>query len=334
MKHVAALAGVGIKTVSRVVNGEPNVSEETAARVWSAVRALDYHVDLQASSMRRAGGRTDTLGLLVSSVDNPFAAAITRAVEDVALTRDVAVFASSLDDDAAREELAVEAFLRRRVDGLILTTMSRSLSYLRPTLERGTPVVCIDREPLAADVDVVVSDNREGAASATRHLIAGGHRRIALIADRPDIQTAVDRRDGFLEALGGAGIPTLDIPVVMGVHDPESAYDAVHALLASENPPTAVVTAQNLITLGALRALQEAGARHTVALVGFDEVSMGDLLDPGVTVVRQDPQSIGRIAAERVFARIDGDESASQRHVVGTELVIRGSGEIRPRDSR
>lgn len=330
MKNVAALAGVGIKTVSRVMNDEPNVAPATASRVWDAVRALDYHVDLQAGSLRRAGGRTNTLGLLVGSVDNPFAGAIHRAVEDAALQRDVAVFASSLDDDPLREARAVSAFLRRRVDGLILTTASARQSYVPSIVQRGVPLVFVDREPVDDGVDTVTSDNRAGAVTATEHLIAHGHRRIALLTDRLDIQTARERQQGFLQALGRAGISTTLTPMITELHDADAARAALAPLLDSPEPPTAVFSAQNLITVGALHALREAGAHASIALVGFDDLPLADLLEPGVTVVTQDPHQIGRVAVERVFARLEGDSSPPQHTVIPTALVIRGSGEIRP----
>lgn len=328
MKQVAALAGVGTKTVSRVINQEPNVAEATAARVWQAVRSLDYHVDLQAGSLRRADGRTRTLGLLVGSVDNPFAGAIHRAVEDTAIQREVAVFASSFDDDPEREELAVQAFLRRRVDGLILTTAKRQQDYARSLRELGIPVVYIDRRPADAGFDSVASDNRKGADAATAHLIEHGHRRIALLTDRLDIQTAAERQQGFFDALGRAGIPTTEALVVTELHDPAAAQRALAQLLASDKPPTAVFSSQNLVTVGALHALRAAGAQRSVALVGFDDVPLADLLEPGVTVVAQDPQEIGRVAVTRLFARLAGDDSPAQHIEVPTQLIARGSGEI------
>jgi LacI family transcriptional regulator len=328
MKQVAALAGVGIKTVSRVINHEPNVAEATAARVWEAVRSLDYHVDLQAGSLRRAGGRTRTLGLLVGSVDNPFAGAIHRAVEDFAIQREVAVFASSFDDDPEREELAVKAFLRRRVDGLILTTVKKQQEYARSLRELGIPVVYVDRRPADTGFDTVTSDNRGGARAATAHLIAHGHRRIALLTDRLDIQTAADRQQGFFDALGHAGIPTTGVPVVTELHDAAAAQRELARLLASDEPPTAVFSSQNLVTLGALHALRAAGAHHSVALVGFDDLPLADLLEPGVSVMAQNPQEIGRVAVNRLFARLEGDDSPARYIEVPTELIRRGSGEI------
>lgn len=328
MKQVAALAGVGTKTVSRVINNEPNVAEATAARVWQAVRSLDYHVDMQAGSLRRADGRTRTLGLLVGSVDNPFAGSIHRAVEDTAIQREVAVFASSFDDDPDREELAVQAFLRRRVDGLILTTAKKQQDYARSLRERGIPVVYIDRRPAGAGFDSVASDNRGGARAATEHLIEHGHRHIALLTDRMDIETAAERQQGFFDALGRAGIPTTQAVVVNELHDEAAAQGALARLLASDEPPTAVFSSQNLVTIGALHALRAAGLQHTVALVGFDDLPLADLVEPGVSVVAQNPQEIGRIAVDRIFARLEGDESPARHITVPTELIPRGSGEI------
>jgi DNA-binding LacI/PurR family transcriptional regulator len=331
MRHVAALAGVGVKTVSRVINGEPNVSAATIAKVTAAARTLDYQPDLHAGNLRRADGRTRTLGLLVGSVDNPFAGAVHRAVEDAALEHGVAVFASSLDDDPDREQEAVSAFLRRRVDGLILTTVSESQAYLAPELRRGTPVVFVDREPAGITSDAVVSDNADGAALATRHLLERGHRRVAYLGDRPVIQTARERRRGFLEELGRAGVATRHVPVVEGLHDEETARLATLELFDAPTPPTAIFSSQNLVTIGVIHALRQLGRHRDTALVGFDDVPLADLLDPGITVVAQDPQRIGRTAAERVFARLDGDRQPAARTIVPTRLIERGSGEIPPR---
>ncbi len=332
MRHVAALAGVGLKTVSRVINDEPNVSDATIARVMDAAQRLNYQPNLHAGNLRRADKKTQTLGLLVGSVDNPFAGALHRAVEDAARERGTAVFASSLDDDPLRERGMVEAFLRRRVDGLILTTVTKSQGYLIPEQERGTPLVFVDRQPIGIEGDVVVSDNATGAGTATRHLIEHGHRRIAYLGDRHDIYTAVERKRGFLEAMGAAGIATSTIPIIEDLHDEQSARLALLSLFAVENPPTAVFSSQNLVTIGAIRGLRELGRQATTALVGFDDFVLADMLEPAITVVAQNPARIGALAAERVFARLDGDQAPDQTHVVPTQLIVRGSGEIRPRD--
>lgn len=330
MKQVAALAGVGIKTVSRVLNDEPGVADSTARRVRAAVSTLDYQIDLQAGSLRRGDGRTRTLGLLVGSVDNPFCGLIHRAVEDASLARGVAVFASSLDDNLEREESAVRAFLQRRVDGLVLTTAHRRPDYLRSLRERHIPAVFVDHRPLGENIDAVTSDNRQGAQRATEHLLEHGHRRIALLADRGELNTARERRRGFLETLGRAGATTNDATVTTDLGDERSAHEAAMRLLTSSEPPTAIFSAQNLITIGTLRALRETGLERAIALIGFDDLPLADLLNPGVTVIAQDPYTIGRLAAERIFQRLEGDTRPSEHVVVPTHLIPRGSGEIRP----
>ncbi len=328
MRHVAALAGVGIKTVSRVINGEPNVSEETTAKVLAAAQSLHYVPDPHAGNLRRNDRKTKTIGLLVGNVGNPFASTVHRAIEDAASARGVAVFASSLDDDPEREHAIVSAFLRRRVDGLILTTATKNQAYLLPEQERGTRFVFVDREPVGIEADAVVSDNAAGAAVATRHLIEHGHRRIAFLGDRSQIQTARERRRGFLDELGRAGISTNDVAVIEGLNNEEKAREAMTALLDSSNAPTAVFSSQDLITIGAVRALRDREMHRSIALVGFDEFGLADLLEPAITVVAQDPRRIGALAAERLFDRLEGDKRPEQTYVVKTKLISRGSGEI------
>lgn len=330
MKQVATLAGVGTKTVSRVINSEPNVSEDMARRVWDAIRALDYHVDMQAGSLRRAGGRTRTLGLLISSVDNPFAGGIHRSVESYCVERGVAVMASSMDDDPQREVGAVAEFMRRRVDALVLTTSAADMSYLVPTIQRGLPIAFVDRAPAGIKADVVASDNRAASAAATRHLLERGHRRIALLGDRSSIQTANERRKGFLEELGRWGVPTSSARVATEIHTSEDAERTLSEMLADVDPPTAVFSAQNLITIGALHALRRAHLEFSTALIAFDDLPLADLLVPGVSVVAQDAERIGQLAVERVFRRLDGEDLPVKHVVVPTRLIPRGSGEIPP----
>ncbi len=329
IRDVAALAGVGIKTVSRVINDEANVSAQTRERVQRAILALNFQPHLGAGALRRGDRKTLTIGLLLDAVDNPFSAAINRAVENVASQRDTAVFAASFDDDPQRERRLISAFTRRRVDGLILTPFSPDQSYLTIEKDQGTPIVFVDRLPNGVLADTVVSDNHESAAAATRHLIWRGHRRIAHLSDELTISTARERRRGFADAMDRAGL-SREAVYVDDLRTQQAAHAAVRELMASARPPTALFTSQNMITIGAVRALHELRLQHAVAMVGFDDVLLGDVLDPGVTVMAQDPSRIGTIAAERVFARMDGDNSPAETIVVPTTLLVRGSGEISP----
>lgn len=334
IRDVAQQAGVGIKTVSRVINGEPNVSAATTERVKAAIAQLQWEPDSHASNLRRTHTRTKSIGLLLGSVDNPFAATTHRAIEDVAASHGVAVLASSLDEDPVREVAAVENFIRRKVDGLILTTSTGNQSYLDELVPPRIPVVFIDREPFGYEADVVRSDNVGGAALGTRHLLARGHRRIAGIFDRSGIWTASQRKIGFLDALEEFDVPPDSYTIVDDVTTAEAAEAAVLALLGSPAPPTAIFAGQNLISIGVVRALRKLGRQHEVALVSFDDIELGDLLDPGVTVIAQDPVAMGRTAAERLFAQLAsihaGEQLPATDLVLPVELIVRGSGEIAP----
>ena len=330
MSDVAALARVGLSTVSRVINGVATVDPDLAIRVHRAVEVLDYRPNLTASNLRRVGGKTRTIGLLLENVANPFSSALHRGVEDLARPRGVAVLAGSLDEEPARERELVQSLVARRVDGLIIVPTVNDHSYLLTEREAGTAIVFVDRPARFLDADSVVTDNVDGARRGTRHLIEHKHRRIGYLGDLHTIATASLRYEGYAAELTDHGIGVDERLVRLDLHDIESADAAATAVLASAQPPTALLAGQNLITIGAIRALRRLGLHHQVALVGFDDILLADLLDPGISVIAQDPGALGRVAAELLFRRLDGDRSPSQHVVLPTRLIARGSGEIAP----
>ena len=296
MKDVAARAGVGFKTVSRVINEEAGVSEQTAAKVRRAASELNYRRDMTAGNLRRAAGRTDSIGLLVASVDNEFDAKLHRAVEDAAQERRVSVFSSSTDEDADREHQRALTLLARRVDGLVLMPSSGDLSYLQHELDLGTPVIAVDRPPKGICIDTLMVDNESGARDALTHLIEHGHRRVAVLAHLATLATSAQRIAGARRAWADAGLAADSLKIVDGISTAEDTAHVLHDLLEGEEPPTAVFAARNEITVGVVRALQRGGQQHEIALIGFDDFGHADLLDPAVTVVRQDPARLGELA--------------------------------------
>lgn len=330
MRDVAALAGVSLKTVSRVVNREAGVSDELVARVNRAAEQLDYRPNLTASNLRRSDQRTGTLGLLVEDVANEFFASIHRGVEEVARRRGVAVIAASLDRDPALERDLVAAFASRRVDGLILAPTAPEQGYLTNELRSGWPIVCIDRAPRGVDLDTVVTNNREGAAEGVRHLIRQGHRRIAFIGGQATLWTEQARFRGYVDAMAAAGAAVRPEWVHHGAQDSDEGMAIAVGLLDASERPTAIFSAQNLITMGVFRALRQAGLQDRVALVGFDDFLLADLLEPAVTVVAQDARAIGHLAAELLFRRLADSHEPTAVHVVPSRLRTRGSGEIPP----
>jgi LacI family transcriptional regulator len=339
MREVAALSGVSLKTVSRVVNQVPTVAPELVAKVHAAMDRLGFRPNLAASNLRRADGRTHTVGLLVEDVANPFSAAVHRAVEDYAAQRDVLVLSSSLDEDPERERRMVRALVARRVDGLIIVPASTDHRYLVAEQEAGTAVVFVDRLPTPLIGDAVVTDNREAAQAGVEHLVAAGHRRIAYLGDTDSLMTARERFAGYRDAIranAAKGCVIDPAHIVHGLRTTKSADEAVTRLMAETagNAPTALFTSQNLVTIGAVEALHRMGLHHRVAIVGFDDFPLAQLLDPGVTVLAQQPTHMGRIAAELLFARLEGDHSPADVHVIPSLLMRRGSGEIPAPDHR
>ena len=328
LKDVAALAGVSMKTVSRVVNGEAGVTPSKVASVEEAVRQLDYRPNVTASSLRRLDGRTAAVAALLEDLANPFSAELHRALEDVAHEHGVLLFAGSVDESPEREKRLIRAFTSRRADALILAPASSDQTYLTYEVPEGTPVVFVDRAPVGFEADAVLADNLEGARRAVAHLIDHGHRRIAFLGDLAAIPTARDRFEGYQQALRSHGVPYDPDLVVHGLDDADRAAGALPALMKLPAPPTALFTAQNDITVGALRYLQAASLQRTMAIIGFDDFPLADLLRPGVTVIAQDPTAMGRAAAELLFARLAGDVGPSRTVVIPTRLIVRGSGEL------
>jgi LacI family transcriptional regulator len=330
MKEVARVADVSLATVSRVVNGSGDVRSDLAGRVQDAVKMLGYRRDLTASTLRRADRQSASIGLVIGDVSNPFFSAVHRGVEDVARAHGVLTFVGSSDEKPERERELAEAFGARGVDGLVIVPCATDQSYLLREHQAGTALVFVDRPPRFMPGDAVVSDNAGGAQLATQHLIAHGHRRIGFLGDRLSVFTAGERLAGYHRALADAGLDRSDELERAELADSASAERATRELLELAEPPTALFAGQNLITIGAIRALRTAGRQREIALVGFDDVVLGDLVDPGVTVIAQDPYTLGRHAGDLLFSRLNGLHAEPSRVVVPTRLVARGSGEIRP----
>src|SRR5581483_1339836 len=277
------------------------------------------------------GRKTQTIGLVLEDVSNPFSSALHRAVEDAARHRGVLVFAGSCDEDPDRERELIGSFRDRRVDGIIVVPASHDHTYLYEERRAGTALVFVDRPASHLDADSVISDNAGGASQAVRHLLERGHRRVGFLGDMLSISTAEDRLRGYLRALESASLIRDDRLIRTELRDPDAAARAIDGMLASPEPPSAFFTAQNLLTIGGVRALRRAGREREIALIGFDDIPLAEMLDPAISVVAQDPQAIGRTAAEQLFRRLDGNTGSAVHHVIPVTLIARGSGEIPPR---
>jgi LacI family transcriptional regulator len=330
MKDVAAHAGVGLKTVSRVVNGEPGVSKATLRRVQAAIEQLGFRRNDSARLLRT--GQTASVGLILEDIGDPFYSALTRAVEDVAHDHGSLLFTGSSDENPTRERELALALCARRVDGLVIIPAGSDHSYLLPEIDAGIAAVFVDRPARGIEADAVLTDNAGGARAGVAHLIAGGHRRIGFIGDAPGIYTAMERHRGYRTAMAYAGLTVDDAWISMAPPSQDGIAAALDRMLAGPAPVTAVFCGNNrfsVITLRAIAARERAtGAR--LAFVGFDDFELADLISPAITVVAQDPGQLGRRAAELLFGRLGGDDEPSRRVTVPTRLIPRGSGEIPP----
>ena len=327
MNDVARAAGVSLKSVSRVINDEVGASPETRERVLAAATELGYRRNDAAHALRRSDGRSASVGLVLEDVSNPFAAVLNRSVERVASAEGSLVLAVSTNADPDREEYLIHRLLARAVDSLVIMSCRREHSFLEPEVQRGLPMVFVDRPPRRPACPTVRVANGKGGHDATTHLIRHGHRRIGFLGDRPGLYTAEERQRGWSRALREAGLTADPALAWRGQAEPAQAEAAMSAMLDLPDPPTAVFAAQNLVAVGVLAALRRRGAAHRVAVVGFDDLELAELLDPPLTVVAQDPEAIGRIGAEGVFAGLAGSPMTKDV-VLPARLVIRGSGEI------
>jgi len=327
MTDVADEAGVSLKTVSRVVNGEPGVRPETAAAVHEAIAHLGFRRNYGARALR-PGQRSHLLGLVIEDVSNPFYSAIFRGVEEIARSAGLLVITASSDEDPEREQALVHLFCERRVEGLLVVPAGDDHRYLLPDVRAGTRVVFLDRPPGLIEADAVLLDNVGGARAAVGHLLGRGHRRIAMLGDEERIFTAAERLRGYREEMAAAGLAVDPALVRLGPHDADAAEAATRELMALADPPTAIFTANNRITVGAIRVLWQNGFR--IALVGFDDLELAESLAVPTTAVAYDAAELGRQAARLLLLRLAGDAGPPQRVVLPTWLIERGSGEVRP----
>ncbi len=322
MRDVAAMAGVSAKTVSRVLRNDRYVSAEVRARVERAVAELQYVPNALARTFR--SGSDNAVGVAVPDISDPFFAALTHGVEAVARARGSAVIVTSLGSDEAGERAGLEALLGRRLAGLIATPISRDQSYLAAWLSR-TAVVFVDRPPRGLTADTVIEDDVSGAREATAHLLGHGHRRVAFVGDSLEIATTARRLEGYRAALLAEGIPLEPGLVVLEADAGETSGELTTRLLSSADPPTAVFSSNARSSLGVVPALQSLG-RSDVALVSYGDFPLAAALRPPLTVIDQDPGGVGRVAATRLFERIDRPGRRLEREIVlPVALVLRGS---------
>ncbi|RCG18600.1 LacI family transcriptional regulator [Streptomyces diacarni] len=325
ISDVARAAGVSPATVSRVFNGG-RVTAERAQRVREAADTLGFSPNRVARSLRTQ--RASVIGLLIPDIANPFFTALARGVEDAAQRTNLSVVLCNTDEDVDKERRYLDVALAEHMAGLVVAAASRRRTDLSAAAQRGMPVVAVDRRPRAAEVDAVMVDNQHGAEDATAHLIERGYRRIACVTGPAGASTSEDRLAGYRAALRDADVPDEWIRAHTRHADfrVEGGYTAMKELLALDVPPDAVFIANNLMTVGALRALREAGvAPPGFGILSFGDVPWASLVHPSLSTVHLPAYDLGEAAATLLQERIAGSAKPLQTVVLRTSLEPRNS---------
>lgn len=325
MNDVARIAGVGTMTVSRVLNGSANVTEETAKRVYRAIEKLGYRPNEMARALRSFKSRT--VGLIVPYLYDPFFATCAHAVNTVAREQGYSVMLTTSNDDPTIEYNEAQSMVQRHVEGLLIIPADIRKSRVMQSEFGSIHIVTLDRPAHDDRIDSVQVQNQSGAKRAVQHLIQHhGHKRIVFLGFNKNLYTVRARFEGYRKAMVEAH---LEPDATFGCSTEETTKEIIVNELQNENPATAFFTANNLTTRYALHALLDGGVRvpEEVALVGFDDFELADILHPTLTVVRQPASELGRVAANLLFERIKRNEFPEEgnRVVLPVELVIRRS---------
>ncbi|HEY9291353.1 MAG TPA: LacI family DNA-binding transcriptional regulator [Microlunatus sp.] len=329
MRDIAARAGVSSMSVSRALRGHSGVSQETRAQVMAAVKELGYQPNEFARQLR-TGGPTHLIALIVSHLSNPFYAMLAVGVERIAAEHGARVLIMSTHSDLATEREVVEDLSRRRVDGVIIVPATPDHRHLAGLGGPTTPVVFATAPPNGIDASAVLVDDFGGMHRLCSHLLADGHRSIGLLGLNRAMWTGSERFRGYAAAHAEAGIPVDTQLITEHAGDIGWAIQETRRLLELPSPPTAIIAANNLMTVGALRATQAVASEAVVT--GFDDIPMADLFRMPLTLVRFDAERIGARSAELLFhSHADRDDPSSRtrakpvRDVLPTKLVHYGA---------
>jgi LacI family transcriptional regulator len=329
MADVARRADVSIKTVSRVVNAEPGVSPATAARVRESIDKLGFHRHAAATILRT--GRSDRIGLVAADLVNPFYGQLAAGIEREARLRRHLLISTSSQQSTVNEAELVEALVAQRVAGLVVVPVDTRPSGALRAAARSVPVVCVDRPQPDLGVDTVLSDNEGGMRSAVEHLAAHRHERLGFLGDDRTIWTARVRQAAFDSAAASLGLCG-PLRSRLGPYEVGEIAGLLREWTSGPDPVTAVVTGNNRVTVAVLHAIRELGV--PLALVGYDDFELADVVDPPVTVVHQDPLELGGRAVQQVFARLAAGAGEPRTVIIPTRLIVRGSGRSRPSGDR
>lgn len=325
MGDVARIAGVSASTVSHVLNGTRKVNTATRLRVEAAIEETGYRRNVVARSL--AAGRTHTVGLSISALTNPYFASLVHAVERALSEAGYVLIVGDSHDDVGSEKRVTDSLLDRKVDGMLVAPAAGSERVTIPEITRtGTPLVLIDRG-IDIGCDQVGPENFSAARALTEHLLELGHHRIAVVRGLAGISSTTERFDGYRAALADHDIAVDEALILDGESNTDVAEREVTSLMSSANRPTALVSLNNAMTIGSLKAVRALGLSipSDLAFVCYDDFEWSNLFEPRLSAAAQDVETIGAMAVDLLLRRIEGEEFAPQQIHIPTTFHHRNS---------
>ncbi|RBW69040.1 LacI family DNA-binding transcriptional regulator [Bacillus taeanensis] len=320
---VAKNAGVSIATVSKVINNNGRISDKTRKKVLKIMKDLDYQPSFAAAAL--TGKRTNTIGLLIPDLANPFFAEIARSIEDRGHELGVSVVMCSTDKNKEKEEKYVSLLVRKSVDGFILASGFSNVEVVEDLLKKKIPVAMIAQDVPTLLVDTLSVDDYKGGYLATVHLLSLEHKRIAVIGEVA--RSSDDRIRGYKEALQQSGHLVHDDYIVRSESSIEGGRKAADHLLNQSNPPTAIFACNDLLAIGVIQAVQARGlvVPNDVSIIGFDNTILATTSDPALTTIAQPIHEMGQFIMDLLIQEIEGKKTVKRRMLLLPELVVRNS---------
>jgi DNA-binding LacI/PurR family transcriptional regulator len=326
IKEVARRARVSTATVSRTINRIGNVQPRTAERVWKVIESLGYYPNIHARTL--VSGKSNLLGLVISDISNPFFPELVKSFEDMALQNNFEVIITDTNYQPARMVSCIRRMLERKVDGVAVMTSEMDQDVVIDEFaRRHIPIVFLDVGKVKDRISNISVNYGQGVEEAVSHLVTLGHSRIGFISGPISLRSARTRRDAFLKCLSEFELARDPHLVEEGNHKIDGGERAMRNLLAMPQPPTAVLTSNDLTAIGALRALHIAGLRipEDMSVVGFDDIDISHTTHPPLTTVRLSRAELGRTAFEALHRAITGEAIRGKKYTLETRLVVRES---------
>lgn len=334
IKDVADRANVSTTTVSHVINKTRYVSEELTQRVKQAMAELDYTPNALASSLR--SGRTKIIGLVIPDIANQFFSEISRKIEDNGYANGYSVILCNTNEDEEKEEAYIDVLISKQVDGIVFISVGQGMKNIEKAIDSNIPVVIVDRDIEDVEADVVLVNNFLGGYQATQYLIGLGHRKIGCITGPSPIAPSAERVQGYEQALKEAGIPIQNELIVYGNFHYESGRLAMEKLLNLPERPTAVVSCNDMMAIGAMQAIYDNDLEipEDISIVGFDNIPFSSSVYPSLTTVAQPFEDLAKLIIDLLIEKIDYQSNKHkpdsepvqyQRHIISTTLIERAS---------